>query len=78
MREGQASPESQGNKRLPPTSQTAHVSSGSLAEGYEQQAINVRAIVIFALDILVAAIVIHLALWWLLQVWTNRPLTPEM
>jgi hypothetical protein len=39
--------------------------------------INVRGILYFAGALLAAAIVIHVGLWWLLQVWSGASLVPR-
>jgi hypothetical protein len=73
------SQESRQDKRtvLQPGS-TAHVAAESLALGYEVQGVNLRPILQFALAMLVAAVVIHLALWWLLRVQTNNDLNVRL
>lgn len=49
----------------------------SIDEEHEIRDVPLRPIVYGALALLTAAIVIHVGLWWVLQVWTSDELRPE-
>jgi hypothetical protein len=69
-----ATPEGPGDKRLAPADPAAHVSGESLARGYEVQEVRLRPILAFVGILGVVAVVVHLALFWLLDFWTPRNL----
>ncbi len=55
-----------------------HLSAESLARRHEVQGVHVRAIIWFAVTLLVAMIVLSGILWWLLGRWVNQPLSLSM
>jgi hypothetical protein len=73
-----ATPEGPGDKRLAPADPAAHVSGESLARGYEVQEVRLRPILLFIGALGVAAVVIHLVIFWLLDFWTPRNLDVQI
>ncbi|RIK39595.1 MAG: hypothetical protein DCC55_17615 [Chloroflexi bacterium] len=69
-----ATPEGPGDKRLVPATPAAHVSAESLARGYEVQEVSLRPILYFLAALAVIAVIIHLVIFWLLDIWTPRAL----
>lgn len=69
-----ATSEGPGDKRLAPTGAAAHVSAESLARGFEVQEVRTRPILYFLGALAVVAVVIHLVLFWLLDIWTPHRL----
>ena len=70
--------ESHEDKRAPETDQTAHVSGVSLARAHEVQEVNVRAILRFAVGLLVVLVVAQLVLWWVLTPTSGGFPVPQM
>lgn len=62
---------------LPGPIEVEDISEESLRRRHEVHDIQLRPILLFGLSLVIAAVVIHLALWWLMRVWTDRPLTPR-
>lgn len=62
---------------LPGPIEVEEISEESLRRRHEVHDIQLRPILLFGLSLVIAAVVIHLALWWLMRVWTERPLTPS-
>ena len=63
---------------LPGPIEVEDISEESLRRRHEVHDIQLRPILLFGLSLVIAAVVIHLALWWLMRVWTDRPLTPRV
>lgn len=62
---------------LPGPIEVEDIVEESLRRRHEVQDVRLRPLVIFALIMLATAVVIHLALWWALRVWTDDPLVVE-
>jgi hypothetical protein len=61
-------------RNLPGPIEVEEIAEESLRRGHEVQDVQLRPLVIFALLMLLTAVVIHLALWWGLRVWTDDDL----
>ena len=56
----------------------ATIPEESLNRGFETRPVNLRAVVIFAVTLLVTAGIIFLILWWVLSRWQAQTLVPRL
>lgn len=64
-------------RNLPGPIEVEEIAEESLRRRHEVQDVRLRPLVIFGLILLVTAVVIHLGIWWALQVWSGDELVMQ-